>query len=96
MIDVVMPYLKWAKFLVRNPWKSIDVVKEIETPFLFVSSSHDELVPAVMMKSLYDVSTSSKKTFIEFPAGHMDAWTNPSYFTKLNDWLAEQGLAKKE
>lgn len=90
MIDVVMPFLKWAKFLVRNPWKSIDIVKDIKIPFLFISSSQDELVPAHMMKTLYENSTSPNKNLIEFPTGHMDAWTHPTYFDSLKTWLDEK------
>lgn len=36
MIDKVMPALGFAKFLNRNKWNSIDAVKKIALPILFI------------------------------------------------------------
>ena len=92
MIDVVMSFLSWAKLLLRNPWRSIDIVDKIQIPFLFISSSADELVPPVMMKALYEKATSPGKSFIEIPTHHIDAPTHPDYMRRMKGWCDSIGL----
>ena len=45
MIDVVLPVLKYFKFLQRNHWRSIDLISSIKAPILFIKSMQDELIP---------------------------------------------------
>ncbi|MCO5564931.1 hypothetical protein L7F22_018601 [Adiantum nelumboides] len=88
MAGVMLPILKWfiggtgskglriMNFLVRSPWNTIDIIKHVSEPVLFLSGSLDEMVPPAHMKRLHAASSSnSRSLFIEFPDGmHMDTW----------------------
>lgn len=88
MAGVMLPILKWfiggpgskglkiMNFLVRSPWNTIDTIKHISEPVLFLSGSRDEMVPPAHMKRLHAAASSnSRSLFIEFPEGmHMDTW----------------------
>lgn len=94
MMDVLMKYLTWAKFLLRNPWRSIDLISSIKKPLLFISSTNDELVPSFMMESLYSKAPESNKTILRYPLHHMDCWTAPTYTSDIKEWMTSQGFYK--
>lgn len=53
MVDHIFPKLKFFKGLVqRNFWPSIDRIRSIEHPILFIHSTKDEIVPPEQMKIL--------------------------------------------
>jgi len=58
-------------------------------PILYLSGEKDELVPARMMKELFDNSTASRKRHIlYFKEGtHMDTFMQPKYYKKLKVWI---------
>lgn len=76
MIDVVLPPLRFAKAMNRNPWDSISAIRSLETPILFISGLRDELVPPQHVKSLYDAALRSalKKFFAVDTGSHNDTW----------------------
>jgi fermentation-respiration switch protein FrsA (DUF1100 family) len=93
MVDVVLPTLRYFKFLSRNQWSSEEKVKSLKMPALFLSGRQDELVPPVMMDRLYESCTSSSKEFIPFEHGHhMDTWDQDRYYGLLADWLKRAQL----
>ena len=92
MIDVLMRYLSWAKVLVANPWRSVDIIGPLNLPILFISSTRDELVPASMMQHLWRTCQSSAKGLLEYPSHHMDAWMEPTYFEDIQTWCSSHGL----
>jgi len=50
MVSEVVKFLGFMKWIVLwNYWPSIDRIKEIHTPILFISGRQDELVPPYMM-----------------------------------------------
>lgn len=93
MIDVVMPMLRYFKFLSRNQWSSEEKVQTLAMPTLFLSGRLDELVPSSMMDRLYATCTSPSKEFIPFETGHhMDTWDQPGYYESFRRWLVRQNL----
>ncbi|CAO2841971.1 unnamed protein product [Amaranthus hypochondriacus] len=89
MAGVLLPFLKWViggstgkgpkvmNFLVRSPWRTIDVIGQIKQPILLISGLKDEIVPPSQMKMLYAKAAAYNKhsSFVEFPVGmHMDTW----------------------
>jgi pimeloyl-ACP methyl ester carboxylesterase len=89
LVDVLMPKLSYFKFLLRNPWRNVDVVPRLQLPCLFISSGKDELIPKEMMprlRSLYGGETDS----IHFPdAGHMNANQFPGYDAKIAAFIKQ-------
>lgn len=59
MIDVVMPALRAFKFLNRNKWDSLAVIKDVNVPILFISGLRDELCPPIHMRRLHEEAESS-------------------------------------
>lgn len=82
MVDVVLPALKYVKFLSRNNWNNLQEIKRVTVPILLLSSGKDELVPAHMMKSLHAAVT--KSPLIRFrlfeSAQHMNCFQQPGYY----------------
>lgn len=60
MIDSLMPMLSYFKFLQTNHWRSVDIVKNIKAPVLFVRSLEDELVPPAHMEELMNRAIQAK------------------------------------
>lgn len=61
MVDCLFPVLVPFKFLQRNFWPSIDRIKKITCPILFIKSMQDELVPPIHMHRLMEAATCRKK-----------------------------------
>ncbi|XP_019455109.1 PREDICTED: protein bem46-like [Lupinus angustifolius] len=91
MAGVLLPFLKWViggssskgpkllNFVVRSPWRTIDVVGEIKQPILFLSGLQDEMVPPAHMQMLYAkaAARNNRCLFVDFPTGmHMHTWLN--------------------
>ncbi len=90
LIDVLMPKLSYFKFLLRNPWRNVDVVPHLKLPCLFISSGKDELIPKGMMPRLQSLYGANKDLVesIHFPdAGHMNANQFPGYDAKIASFI---------
>ena len=77
MVDSMFSVIGYLKGLVlTNYWSTIDLVKDIKLPILYVTGSHDEIVPTEQTHRLYEASTSSRHTQIWVnPDGyHNDTW----------------------
>lgn len=76
MIDVVLPPLRFVKALNRNKWDSLSVIKDLETPILFISGLRDELVPPPHVKQLHDdaVRCRIKHFYVVEDGSHNDTW----------------------
>jgi abhydrolase domain-containing protein 13 len=60
MIDAVVPFLRFVNFVPffnRNPWNSIDAIRSVYVPILFISGLRDELVPPAQVKELHDAAS---------------------------------------
>lgn len=88
LVDVLMPKLSYFKFLLRNPWRNVDVVPQLKVPCLFISSGKDELIPRGMMPKLEQIYGGAIKESIHFPeAGHMNANQFPGYDAKIASFI---------
>ena len=88
MVDIVLPALRYFKFLSRNQWSSEEKISAIQMPTLFLSGLMDELIPPSMMDRLHQASGASQKEFITFSEGHhMDTWDQAGYYAALQRWL---------
>jgi fermentation-respiration switch protein FrsA (DUF1100 family) len=88
MIDVLFPFLRYLKSLSHNKWESIESVKNISIPTLFICGESDEVVPAGMVKSLYESCKSEKKSYISFKEGrHMTTYEQEDYYPSIMKFL---------
>jgi len=78
VVDFKFPFLNipfFKEYFLRLKWKSVEVIGEIPAAMLFLSSKHDEIVPAQHMGALRDAATAASATeFHEFEATHNDIW----------------------
>jgi pimeloyl-ACP methyl ester carboxylesterase len=78
-------------------WYSIDLIRSVTGPMLFISSAKDELVPPSHMRALHDSARAvGYKRFLNLPdSGHNDAPAASGYAesigTFLNDVLSRRG-----
>ena len=92
MVDALMPFLTYVKFLVlRIDWNSELAIQKIQQPILFIAGMQDELVPHSHMEKLRSLATSSKHVMWHSVADgtHNDSWVRggDKYFTKLREFL---------
>lgn len=74
----------------KNKFPSIERIEMISTPILFLSGTMDELVPAKMMKELYNRSKSNLKRLECFANGtHNDTWMCPGYYEAWMRFIPE-------
>jgi len=90
MIDKVIPFLRFAKPLVSNPWNSSSAIQKVTVPILFIVGMKDNLVPPSMSDTLHDLATASRyRKMIKFTNGsHMDTYLLDSYYPRLASFLA--------
>ncbi|KAM7277297.1 hypothetical protein ACFE04_019163 [Oxalis oulophora] len=113
MAGVLLPILKWfiggpgtkgpkvLNFLVRSPWKTIDVIGQVKQPILFLSGLQDEMVPPSHMQMLYAKAAARNRQCIldEFPTGmHMDTWLagGDRYWKTVQHFIEQHAPERKE
>lgn len=92
MVDVVFPvlsYFKWAVLSIK--WPSVDLIKTMRQPVLFISGARDQLVPAWMVQRLHDAaSMSTYRELFSVPDGtHNDTFqkAGPEYERRLRAFI---------
>lgn len=93
MIPSAFPPAKYLARLCHQLWPSDEVLPRIkkDIPMLFLSGLKDEIVPASMMKTLYDVCRVKRKVWRVFPEGHHnDTVAEPGYFDAIWKFLVHQ------
>ena len=99
LIPFIMPPAKWIASFCHQTWKSDETMAKITNkniPFLFLSGLKDEIVPAEMMKTLYEACQSNKK-WQDFPNGrHNDTVAEPGYFDAIWAWLMQEVLQARQ
>jgi fermentation-respiration switch protein FrsA (DUF1100 family) len=64
MVDKIFPYVSYLKkFILRNHWRSIELIHKVSVPILFIIASKDELVPPEMSDRLYNKATLTERKF---------------------------------
>jgi len=57
MVDIVFAKLSLVKSLVLNiQWHSIESIRSVKAPILFVMGLKDELIPSIQMQRLYQAA----------------------------------------
>lgn len=91
LIPWVKPILNVAPFFLTNKWESIESVKRVTCPILFLSGSRDELIPPQMMHDLRGAATQSKSvTFHSIEGGgHNNSYTvgGDEYYEQVGAFL---------
>jgi len=70
-------------------YRSIDKIKEISTPVLFIHGTADTLVPYWMTESLFELLPAEKEIYKIKGAGHNDVlmFAGMDYFKKIYDFI---------
>ena len=89
----VLPFLKHVvkPLVLCIGWWSIDRIRSLPMPILFLSSTKDEIVPCEQMHRLYQAASLSRlKRFCDFPHGHHnDLCTKEGYCEKISVFLRD-------
>lgn len=71
MARIHYPFLP-AQYFMRTEMNSLEKIRDIHVPILFIHGSNDDIVPLALGKKLYETA-SNPKEFYEIPnAGHND------------------------
>ncbi|KAI8903522.1 Alpha/Beta hydrolase protein [Gorgonomyces haynaldii] len=93
LIPSVMPVLKYLTWLCHQKWPSIDRIKLVSCPTLFLSGLKDELVPPSHMRALYKQANDagkSKTRWESFQNGtHNDTCIQDGYFECIIRFVQE-------
>ncbi|KAK7091462.1 protein ABHD13-like [Littorina saxatilis] len=74
----------------KNLFPSLSRIPKVQQPTLFMCGKKDELVPPVMMQSMYSNSGSDKKKIEAFPGGtHNETWTCPGYYEAIISFMVQ-------
>lgn len=94
LIPSVMPPAKYIAWLCHQQWNSDESIQKFAEdgpPILFLSGKQDEIVPPVMMRTLFDLCKTANKTWKEFPAGdHNSTVAEPGYFDAIWSFLVAE------
>ena len=95
LIPSVMPPAKYIANWCHQKWASDETIAKItnkDIPILFLSGLKDEIVPAHMMKTLYQ-TCPTHKVFKTFPDGdHNSTVAEPGYFDAIWQFLVQDVL----
>jgi uncharacterized protein len=84
-----------VRLLMRNPFESVQRIRRVRAPILFLHSPEDAVIPIQEGRRLYDAA-AGEKTFIEVRGGHVDA-TNldtERFYGAIRAFLAAHRLAE--
>mmetsp|Transcript_10006 Transcript_10006/g.8530 ORF Transcript_10006/g.8530 Transcript_10006/m.8530 type:complete len:181 (-) Transcript_10006:109-651(-) len=92
MVDVIFPKLARLKGLVlKNYWPSVDRIRNIQTPMLFIMGLKDELIPPKQMDTLFKAAEKAifKERFEVQDGGHNDTWAREieQYFITIRKFM---------
>jgi uncharacterized protein len=76
MLEVVNNRKSYALFpmnwILTQRFNSIEKVKALPIPMLFIHGTEDRIIPAFMSQQLYETATASKQLYLVPTAGHND------------------------
>lgn len=97
LIPTAFPPAKYITRLCHQLWPSDETLPKItaDIPMLFLGGLKDEIVPAHMMKTLYDICKVNLKVWRTFPNGqHNDTVAEPGYFDAIWAFLVQDVLSE--
>ncbi|PSF35717.1 phospholipase [Aphanothece hegewaldii CCALA 016] len=90
MANYTIPYL-WLPFdwILTQQFNSIDKVRSLKVPFLFIHGTKDRVVPFLMSQELYNAASQPKTLLLIPDAGHNDLVTvgGQKYLQVIQDFL---------
>ena len=100
MVDHIFPVVSALKGVVlRINWNSLDLIKNIDLPMLFISGRIDQIVPPIHMDRLYEMAKrSTYKDMYKIEAGtHNESWlvAGDEYFYRIKDFIDYEWIKKK-
>lgn len=77
-------------FCFKNQYRSLEKLKHITIPGLFISGLADTMIPPRMMKQLFDKSSCNMKRLLKLTDGnHNNTWLMPGYFQFISKFIKE-------
>jgi len=74
----------------KNKYKSIDKLKFVTMPGLFISGQADTMIPPKMMNQLFDKAACGHKRLLKLADGnHNNTWLCPGYFQFVSKFIQE-------
>jgi abhydrolase domain-containing protein 13 len=98
LIPTAFPPAKYISRLCHQLWPSDETLPKVTAniPMLFLSGLKDEIVPAPMMKTLYNLCNVDRKVWKTFPNGHHnDTVAEPGYFDAIWAFLVQDVLSEE-
>ena len=86
----VIPFIsKLPAFFLKNRYESVDKIKNIDVPILFICGDKDEIVPYQMTINLSEHSSNILNELVVIPGGtHNDTWcVSDLYYQKISLFL---------
>lgn len=84
----------WAPpFLIKNPYRTQEVLRQAEFPTLIFHGSEDRIIPVEHGRALRDAARRGE--YHEFPCDHNDLLGSPyeaQYWQRIHDFLIERGV----
>ena len=93
LIPVAFPPAKYLARLCHQIWASEETLPKItaKIPMLFLSGLKDEIVPAAMMRTLYEICNVETKIWKTFENGNHNATImEPGYFDAIWEFLVQE------
>lgn len=94
LIPSVMPPAKYIAWLCHQQWNSEETIQKFDEdgpPVLFLSGGQDEIVPPVMMSTLFELCKTKRKVWKLFRAGdHNSTVAEPGYFDEIWTFLMQE------
>jgi len=87
MAAVAMPFI--PRILVRTKLNSLENIKSIQCPKLFIHSPADEVVPYEMGRCLFEAAPEPKEFYEVSGSGHNETWLvgGDSYLDRLRSFM---------
>ncbi|KAL1524931.1 hypothetical protein AB1Y20_019808 [Prymnesium parvum] len=102
MLGAVYPWLNWQfvrRWLLRLKWRSIEHIRQVRLPILFIRGLQDEIVPADHTLRLRDAAEAATSVQVHtVPDGtHNDTWlkAGEDYFAWLRSFMQEAGSRQR-
>ncbi|EGR28358.1 hypothetical protein IMG5_177050 [Ichthyophthirius multifiliis] len=93
MVEIIAkPLAQFSKFILKNNWKTIDIIQNIKNPSLFIKTKKDEIIPSKQMDYLYEKCGSENKILFEIQEGqHNDSWKIDQnlYFSQIKKFIEQ-------
>ena len=76
------------KWVYKSKYDSLSKIKSIKVPILFLSGLDDELIPPIMMHTLFELASSDVKHIQHFEGGtHNFTWRCSNYYSIIDAFL---------